>query len=501
MTTFNITSKKKLTVKIAAGFLGFAAIGGSAFASDYSAVDAYKGDNQLLRNRMMKSHKVDQCLSGSKKLTNFADAIDNAIDYSMTARQPMDNFYGYNPSYNAYDMPKRTEKTPVSLFSHRHCEMTKDEISHLFLKEEAHPTEQTLKQMNRFIDAYNKEYDAAKSQASGYYKKIAGHQAEIEKLDKTIAQKEHAKENNIFLRGQKAQERLAKEISEAKQEKNKIYGYISWTRQQINNIMTSSSYADRTKRLYRVFFGCMAYTESLSDPDTEKSHGVYNEHVAGVLAPEGSVKPEGVKFYEDRPAAFINLLIEKRAEIKPEIIQGLIDAGMSQEEAEAEGHKKATQIARAHAKAEIPKTWMGVGLFQYTTADGSSVHPCVQQWNQRFSGSEGCQVKEKNEAEHVSILGSELQGFNAFCGVHRINTQFDSMVNTRTARRTPEWNHASDKALKSPDDRCVSVFASPGKMFVHYSALGNFIHTINNGHGNLGILMSCVDSGMSRLGL
>lgn len=472
----------------------------SSFAApDFSVVDSYKETNELLKERKTRSEKVDSCVSNLTPIKSFSDAIENAIDYSLGSRKVKDSYYR-----SPYKLVPESNKASVGLFSNRFCELSEPEIKHMFSEEKDYPTDQTLAQMKNFVNKYNEEFDktsVSRSKISKIASDITTEQNKISKIESDIKEIESRKQKPLN-RGQQAQARLNNQISQLQANKQAALSKIQSLRAESSST-ESKIYSQRgnVKRLYRVFFGCMAYTESLSDPDTQKSVDVYEKFVAGKFAAQGADKPSGVKFYEDRPAEFINTYLAKRKEIEPSILKELLEQGMSEEAAATEAANKAIAEARAYAMEKIPKTWLGIGLYQYTTATESSVFPCMQQWNERFSSKPGCSVRERNEAEHVSVLGSSLQTFNAFCGVHRISTQFDTMVNSTELKRTALANKNVNGSLKPANDRCVSLFASPRKYFVHYSALGNLIPGINNGHGNLGILMNCVDTGIKKLGL
>lgn len=181
------------------------------------------------------------------------------------------------------------------------------------------------------------------------------------------------------------------------------------------------------------FYSCLSYVESLSSADSEKSN-----QVAKKYASENYRKPAGVKFYEDP------------------------------------------------YQSESSK--LNIGLFQFTPNLSNNISPCVKAWNQIHQNKTHCQINSKlTNKEVISIVGSSLQSFNTFCGVHKMIQTFSIQVNTNKTSATHPSNLFNGK-LKSANQRCVSPHFQSGKAYVHF---GPFMNSTGK---NLGELFTCIEN-------
>lgn len=203
---------------------------------------------------------------------------------------------------------------------------------------------------------------------------------------------------------------------------------------KINNSLRSSlraksTYENKLKfsQHWSKLVGCLAYAESLTTADSAQS-----KEIAARNAPKGYVRPAGVGFYEDP-----NQPQESR---------------------------------------------LNIGLYQFTPSIGGNIQACARQWNEMYPS---CKINLKaSDTESFKMLGSELQAFNAFCGVNKINQMFSVQVNSSNTKRTHIANSVNSK-LKSSKDRCVSINFHSSYAYNHFGPFQN-----STGK-NLKSLMSC----------
>lgn len=180
------------------------------------------------------------------------------------------------------------------------------------------------------------------------------------------------------------------------------------------------------------FFSCLAYTESLGTADSASS-----QTVAKNVAPAGYRKPAGVKFYDD--------------------------------------------------PAQSAESRLNIGLFQFTPTASGNIQPCLRAWNKLHQTKSQCQINQKaSKNELIQILGSSLQSFNAFCGIHKLVQTFSIQVNTNKVSATSPQNLVNGK-LKPYEQRCVTPHFQAGRAYNHF---GPFQNSTGN---NLEKLFSCVD--------
>ena len=166
------------------------------------------------------------------------------------------------------------------------------------------------------------------------------------------------------------------------------------------------------------FFSCLSYSESLSTADMTASQNVANK-----VAPSGYRKPAGVKFYEDKeqPAA----------------------------------------------------SRLNIGMFQFTPDSAGNIQPCIRAWNELHATKPQCLVNQKSsQSELVKVLGSSLQGFNAFCGIHKLIQTFAIQVNTNKASGTHPSNVINGK-FKPFEERCVTPHFYRGWAYNHFGPFQN----------------------------
>lgn len=180
-------------------------------------------------------------------------------------------------------------------------------------------------------------------------------------------------------------------------------------------------------------FSCLSYKESLSTADAASS-----KSVAASVAPAGYRKPAGVKFYND--------------------------------------------------PAQNEASRLNLGLFQFTPNSGGNIQPCIRAWNEYHAGKASCKVSQSaSKSELIKVLGSSLQSFNAFCGVHKLVQTFAIQVNTTKTSATHPSNLVNGK-LKSAPLRCVTPHFQAGKAYNHFGPFQNSTGT------NLEKLFSCIES-------
>jgi hypothetical protein len=182
-------------------------------------------------------------------------------------------------------------------------------------------------------------------------------------------------------------------------------------------------------RHWQKFMGCLAYVESLSDPDTSRSRSI-----ASTYAPSNYSKPAGVKFYYD--------------------------------------------------STNDPESRLNIGLYQFTPNSSGNIRACLLKWNKKYPNCSVSTSSSKNTLVHV--LGSRHQNFNAFCGVDKILQSFYIQVNTTDTARTHPSNRASSGGLKSAANRCVTPHFHSTRAYNHFGPLQN-----STGE-NLSRLMTCI---------
>ena len=176
-------------------------------------------------------------------------------------------------------------------------------------------------------------------------------------------------------------------------------------------------------------FSCLAYKESLSSADSNSSRSV-----ASANAPSGYTKPDGVEFYND--------------------------------------------------PAQDAASRLNIGLYQFTPNSSGNIKPCIKAWNEIHSGNGSCQMNESgSQSEMIKAVGSSLQSFNAFCGVHKVLQTFAIQVNTTGTSATHPNN-----AGKAAASRCVTPSFYAGKAYNHFGPLQNSTGS------NMNELYSCVEN-------
>lgn len=170
----------------------------------------------------------------------------------------------------------------------------------------------------------------------------------------------------------------------------------------------------KLERHWGAFFGCLAYTESLSTADSSSS-----KSVASSVAPSGYRKPAGVKFYNDpyQPAS----------------------------------------------------SRLNIGLFQFTPKYSGNINPCIKQWNKDYPS---CSTKSTSQGSLIKLLGSSHQRFNAFCGINKLLQTFSIQTNTKSTKHTHPDNRLSS-GLKSGVNRCVTPHFYAGWAYNHFGPLQN----------------------------
>lgn len=182
-------------------------------------------------------------------------------------------------------------------------------------------------------------------------------------------------------------------------------------------------------KLWGEFFGCLAYSESLSTADTSLS-----SRTASRYAPSGYRKPAGVKFYDD--------------------------------------------------PAQNEASRLNIGLFQFTPNYSGNINPCFRQWNRDYPE---CSISRGDRSSMIRVVGSSLQHFNAYCGVHKLLQTFSVQVNSSSTRNTHPDNR-SGSSLKPASQRCVTPHFYAGWAYNHFGPLQNSTGS------NLNKLLKCVYS-------
>ena len=171
---------------------------------------------------------------------------------------------------------------------------------------------------------------------------------------------------------------------------------------------------ENIQRLWGKFFGCLAYTESLTTADTSTSI-----RVASDIAPSAYRKPAGVKFYIDP------------------------------------------------RQSEASK--LNIGLFQFTPSYGGNINPCIKQWNQDYPT---CSITSKTTDNMIYTVGSAGQRFNAYCGVHKLLQTFFVQTHSSQTKRTHPSNFPGG-SLKSETQRCVTPHFHANRAYNHFGPLQN----------------------------
>lgn len=181
------------------------------------------------------------------------------------------------------------------------------------------------------------------------------------------------------------------------------------------------------------FFSCLGYAESLTSADSASSI-----RVAQKYAPAGYRKPAAVEFYED--------------------------------------------------PAQPAESKLNIGMFQFTPTSTGNIRPCLKAWNALHQNENAsCQINVSgNQAEMIKVLGSSLQSFNAFCGVHKVIQTFAIQVNTKTTSATHPHNLVNGKLIKE-ENRCVSPHFAAGKAYNHF---GPFQNSTGN---NMDKFFTCIE--------
>jgi hypothetical protein len=185
--------------------------------------------------------------------------------------------------------------------------------------------------------------------------------------------------------------------------------------------------------LWTKFYSCLAYSESLPTSDSQTS-----KNVAAKVSPTGYRKPAGVEFYEDtaQPAA----------------------------------------------------SRLNIGMFQFTPNSAGNIQPCIKAWNEVHNTKPTCQVSQKaTQSELIKVLGSSLQSFNAFCGVHKLVQTFAIQVNTNKTSATHPSNIVNGK-LKSAEERCVTPHFYSGWAYNHFGPFQNSTGS------NMSEMFSCIEN-------
>lgn len=185
---------------------------------------------------------------------------------------------------------------------------------------------------------------------------------------------------------------------------------------------------------YVGLMSCLAYTESLGDPDTNRSKKVWTDYVSA-----SDAKPLGVKAYYDT------------------------------------GHTN-------------PASRLNLGLYQFVLDKGGNIQPCLGAYRQLAQpGSD--QIDDLNERGMADLVASPGQRFNAFCGVNKIVQTYYVQVWTENARRTHPSNVLADGSLKKPADRCVTLHHKSA--YRHFGPLTRSVSARNGRPSNLEKLLSC----------
>lgn len=208
--------------------------------------------------------------------------------------------------------------------------------------------------------------------------------------------------------------------------------------EQVNNLRADVLKGDESAKkdlltTWTKFFSCLSYSESLSTADSTTS-----KNVAAKVAPTNYRKPAGVKFYEDM--------------------------------------------------AQPSASRLNIGMFQFTPNAGGNIQPCIRAWNEVHNQKPTCQINRKaTQADLIKALGSSLQSFNAFCGVHKLVQTFAIQVNTVKASATHPSNIVNGK-LKPQELRCVTPHFYSGWAYNHFGPIQNSTGS------NMEEMFSCIEN-------
>lgn len=181
------------------------------------------------------------------------------------------------------------------------------------------------------------------------------------------------------------------------------------------------------------FFSCLAYSESLGSADSNAS-----KTVAANFSPAGYRKPAGVEFYDDKEQPAVSRL--------------------------------------------------NIGMFQFTPNSSGNVQPCIRAWNEIHANKASCQVNQKaSQNDLIKVLGSSLQSFNAFCGIHKLVQTFAIQVNTSKTSATHPSNLVNGK-LKPNEQRCVTPHFYSGWAYNHFGPFQNSTGS------NMNELFTCIEN-------
>lgn len=195
------------------------------------------------------------------------------------------------------------------------------------------------------------------------------------------------------------------------------------------NLRVKDTYQNKFKysQHWSKLTGCLAYAESLTTADSAES-----KEIAARNAPAGYTRPQGVGFYED--------------------------------------------------PQQPPVSRLNIGMYQFTPNMAGNIQACARQWNSMYPR---CKIDlQASDTQSFKILGSELQAFNIFCGINKIQQMFSVQVNSTEAKRTHISNSKNSK-LKSSKDRCVSINFHSTYAYNHFGPFQN-----STGK-NLKALMAC----------
>ncbi len=220
---------------------------------------------------------------------------------------------------------------------------------------------------------------------------------------------------------------------------------------------------ERFAKRWTVLMGCLAYAESLDiiNPEVEKEA---DENFETALLKQGNVakffvgefdqiqRPKGVWFGADRNG---NYYIKLRAFAA----KGTL-----------------TEDVKKELDRQYP-TWPVVGLFQFNASTSGNAGPCVEQWNEMFSGRRTCQIDSSSNDQLLMGFASHGQSLNAYCGVQKIVQSFNSQINTVHATGTDRSNTSDRQKIKNPRNRCVSLVsrAGRGNVYSHFGPLRNSV--------------------------
>lgn len=219
-----------------------------------------------------------------------------------------------------------------------------------------------------------------------------------------------------------------------------VNAFVNYANAAREAVLADPSDTLQALRTWTALGTCLAYAESLGDPDTPTSRS-RAQQLLGV----GFDKPDGVKFYYDR------------------------------------GHEN--EASR----------W-NIGLFQFVPFPDGNIQPCLVSW--QAQGLPGGQVRNNLDLKDMGrFVGSAGQSFNAFCGINKIVQTLT--INALTTDAT--FTHPSNRVrgeLKPSTQRCVSLHNR--RAYAHF---GPLIRTSSSTAGytsNLEKVMSCVSAALEE---